>query len=55
MQLATALRLIGSWEPFSKLPQPTQARLAESMQALRLRPGQKLYDFEDLVWMHAAI
>ena len=48
MQLATALRLIASWEPFSKLPQSTQARLAESMQALRLRPGQKLYDFEDL-------
>jgi len=48
MQLATALRLIGGWEPFAKLPQPVQARLAESMQALRLRPGQKLYDYEDL-------
>ena len=48
MQLASALRLIGGWDPFSSLPQPVQARLAESMQALKLRPGQKLYDFGDL-------
>ena len=48
MQLASALRLIGSWAPFSRLPQTMQARLAESMQALKLRPGQKLYDFDDL-------
>ena len=48
MQLATALRLVGGWEPFSKLPQSVQARLAESMQALRLRPGQKLYNYSDL-------
>ena len=48
MQLASALRLIGGWDPFSRLPQPLQARLAEAMQALKLRPGQKLYDFDDL-------
>ena len=48
MQLASALRLIGGWAPFSRLPQTLQARLAESMQALKLRPGQKLYDFDDL-------
>lgn len=48
MQLAVALRLLASWDPFSKLPQPVQARLAEAMQALRLRPGQKLYDYGDL-------
>lgn len=48
MQLASALRLIGGWHPFSTLPQPVQARLAESMQALKLRPGQKLYDYDDL-------
>ena len=48
MQLASALRLIGGWAPFSRLPQKLQARLAESLQALKLRPGQKLYDFDDL-------
>ena len=48
MQLASALRLIGGWAPFSRLPQKLQARLAESLQALKLRPGQKLYDFGDL-------
>ena len=48
MQLASALRLIGGWAPFSRLPQNLQARLAESLQALKLRPGQKLYDFGDL-------
>ena len=48
MQLASALRLIDGWEPFSRLPQSVRARLAESMQALKLRPGQKLYDYTDL-------
>ncbi len=48
MQLATALRLIGGWQPFSNLPQSLQARLAESLHALQLRPGQKLYDYSDL-------
>ena len=48
MQLATALRLIAGWQPFSNLPQSLQARLAESLHALQLRPGQKLYDYTDL-------
>ena len=48
MQLAIALRLIASWDPFSRLPKPEQAKLAESMQALQLRPGQKLYEYDDL-------
>ena len=39
MQLTLALRLVSSWEPFSKLPQSSQARIAESLQALQLRPG----------------
>lgn len=48
MQLTLALRLVSSWEPFSKLPQSSQARIAESLQALQLRPGQKLYDYNAL-------
>ena len=48
MRLAIALRLIAGWEPFSRLPKPEQAKLAESMQAIQLRPGQKLYDYDDL-------
>lgn len=48
MQLTLALRLISGWEPFSSLPQAAQAVLAESLQALQLRPGQKLYDYDAL-------
>jgi len=48
MQLTLALRLVSSWEPFSKLPRSAQARVAESLQALQLRPGQKLYDYSSL-------
>ncbi|MBW0166189.1 MAG: peptidase domain-containing ABC transporter [Vulcanococcus sp.] len=48
MQLTLALRLVSSWEPFSKLPRSAQARVAESLQALQLRPGQKLYDYNSL-------
>ena len=48
MQLAQALRLINRWEPFSKLSTERKAKLAESLQVIRLRPGQKLYDFQDL-------
>ena len=45
MDLALALRVVAGWSPFDQLSQPGQARLAESLQPLRLRPGQKLYDF----------
>jgi len=48
VQLTLALRLISGWEPFSSLPQAAQAVLAESLQALQLRPGQKLYDYDAL-------
>jgi subfamily B ATP-binding cassette protein HlyB/CyaB len=48
MQLKLALRLMSSWEPFNALPQDAQAKLAETLQALQLRPGQKLYDFDNL-------
>ena len=48
MQLAQALRLINNWEPFSSLPNEAKAKLAETLKPLRLRPGQKLYDFADL-------
>ena len=48
MQLTLALKLIASWAPYSRLPQAAQAKLAESLQALRLRPGQKLYDYDSI-------
>ena len=48
MQLTLALKLIAAWAPYSRLPQAAQAKLAESLQALRLRPGQKLYDYDAL-------
>ena len=48
MQLTLALRLLNSWEPFSSLPQAAKASLAEGLSPLYLRPGQKLYDFDDL-------
>jgi len=48
MQLTLALRLIRGWEPFASLPQASQAALAETLQALQLRPGQKLYDYDTL-------
>ena len=46
MQLASSLKALNAWDPFSKLPQNIQARLAESLQALQLRPGQKIYDYD---------
>ena len=48
MQIVQALRIINAWKPFSNLPTEEKAKLAESIQPLRLRPGQKLYDFTDL-------
>ena len=37
-----------AWEPFSQLPEERLAPLAESLQALQLRPGQKLFDYTAL-------
>ena len=48
MDLALALRVVAGWSPFDQLSQSAQARLAESLQPLRLRPGQKLFDFGSL-------
>ncbi|MFM7434664.1 MAG: Crp/Fnr family transcriptional regulator, partial [Vulcanococcus sp.] len=48
MQLTLALRVIRAWEPFSQLPEERLAPLAESLQALQLRPGQKLFDYTAL-------
>ncbi|NDG24384.1 MAG: type I secretion system permease/ATPase, partial [Synechococcaceae bacterium WBB_10_009] len=48
MQLTLALRVMRAWEPFSQLPEERLAPLAESLQALQLRPGQKLFDYTAL-------
>ena len=48
MDLNIALRVVAGWSPFNQLPQHQQALLAESLQPLKLRPGQKLYDFGSL-------
>ena len=48
MSLNIALRIIAGWAPFNQLPQRQQALLAEALQPLKLRPGQKLYDFGSL-------
>lgn len=48
LQLTLALRVLRAWTPFSQLPETTQAQLADSLQALKLRPGQKLYDYSAL-------
>ena len=37
-----------AWEPFSQLPEERLVVLAESLQALQLRPGQKLFDYTSL-------
>ncbi|MEN9766106.1 MAG: hypothetical protein RLZZ32_66 [Cyanobacteriota bacterium] len=48
MDLTIALKVIAGWSPFNQLPQKHQARLAEALQPLRLRPGQKLFDHGSL-------
>ena len=48
MQLAIALRTLASWQPFDQLPKTEIAALAEELQPLQLRTGQKLYDFGSL-------
>ena len=48
MDLNIALRVIAGWPPFNQLPQKQQAVLAGSLQPLKLRPGQKLYDHGSL-------
>lgn len=44
MKLPIALRVIAGWAPFNQLPQNHQAQLAEVLQPIKLRAGQKLYD-----------
>ena len=48
MDLPVALRALAEWAPFNQLPQNLQAQLAEVLQPLKLRPGQKLYDHDSL-------
>jgi len=48
MDLTIALRVVANWSPFNELPQKVQAALAEALQPLKLRPGQKLYDHGSL-------
>ena len=48
MDLAIALKVVSGWSPFNQLPQALQARLAEALQPLKLRPGQKLFDHGSL-------
>ena len=48
LQLTLALRVLKAWAPFSDCEEATQARLADALQALKLRPGQKLYDYTAL-------
>ncbi|MBL6741961.1 MAG: peptidase domain-containing ABC transporter [Synechococcus sp. BS301-5m-G53] len=48
MDLTIALRVVAGWAPFNELPQKHQAQLAEALQPLKLRPGQKLYDHGSL-------
>ena len=48
MDLTIALRVIAGWQPFNQLTQAHQARLAEVLQPLQLRPGQKLFDHGSL-------
>jgi subfamily B ATP-binding cassette protein HlyB/CyaB len=48
LELAVALRVVASWPPFNQLPQKHQARLAETLQPLRLRTGQKLVEYGSL-------
>ncbi len=45
MSLANSLRALAQWPPFDELPRAEQAKLAEQIQPLQLRPGQKLTDF----------
>lgn len=48
VDLAFALKVLAGWEPFSSLPQAQQAQLAEQLQPIQLRPGQKLFDHTTL-------
>lgn len=48
MQLSIALKVLATWSPFDLLPRAELAVLAECLQPLQLKPGQKLYDFGSL-------
>jgi ATP-binding cassette, subfamily B, bacterial HlyB/CyaB len=47
LQLAAALKVFSTWEPFASLPRSQLAPLAEQLQPLQLKPGQKLFDVGD--------
>ena len=44
MQLTAALNVLQGWSPFDQLPRSVIAPLAEQLQPLQLKPGQKLFD-----------
>jgi len=48
LDLAIALRVLAGWPPFNQLQPKEQARLAETLQPLQLRPGQKLFEHGSL-------
>jgi len=48
VDLTFALKVLAGWQPFSSLPQAQQAQLAEQLQPIQLRPGQKLFDHSTL-------
>ena len=48
MQLPIALKVLGTWHPFDRLSKSELAVIAERLQPLKLKPGQKLYDFGSL-------
>lgn len=48
MQLVASLRVLAALPPFDQLPRSDLAPLAEQLRPLKLRPGQKLYDHNDL-------
>ena len=48
VQLAVALRVLANWSPLDRLPKAELASLAQVLQPLQLKPGQKLYGFGDV-------
>jgi len=47
VRLTAALEVVAAWEPFASLPRSQLAPLAEHLQPLQLKPGQKLFDVGD--------
>ena len=48
MQLVASLQMLAKLPPFDQLSRSDLAPLAEQLRPLKLRPGQKLYDHNDL-------